>query len=74
MCRHDKTLIVGNKLVNASITNILQRPLFYDSPEIKRVLKDIDKSREAILYVANVMTSINLKEINDSVGDSDDES
>ena len=56
----------------ASISNILQRPLFYDSPEIKRVLKDIEQSREAILYVANIMTSTNLQEIEVPEGDTGD--
>jgi hypothetical protein len=41
-----------------SISKILKIPLFYDSPEIKRAVEDIRKSREAILYVANQLTSI----------------
>lgn len=45
-----------------SISNILKVPLFYDSPEIKRAVEDIRKSREAILYVANQLTSIQEEE------------
>ena len=41
-----------------SISKILKIPIFYDSPEIKRAVEDIRKSREAILYVANQLTSI----------------
>jgi hypothetical protein len=41
-----------------SISKILKIPLFYDSPEIKRAVEDIRKSREAILFVANQLTSI----------------
>jgi len=41
-----------------SISKILKIPLFYDSPEIKRAVEDIRKSREAVLYVANQLTSI----------------
>ena len=41
-----------------SISKILNIPLFYDSPEIKRAVDDVRKSREAILYVANQLTSI----------------
>ena len=40
----------------ASMDKILQRPLFYDSQEIKSVLVDIDSSREAVLEVANVIS------------------
>ena len=40
----------------SSISKVLQVPLFYDSPEIRKVLRDIKKSQEAILRVANVLT------------------
>tara|TARA_B100001123_G_scaffold437566_1_gene570035 strand:- start:23385 stop:23684 length:300 start_codon:yes stop_codon:yes gene_type:complete len=42
----------------SSMYNVLQTPLFYDSPEIRRVLTDIEKSRDAILYVANSITRV----------------
>ena len=45
-----------------SISKILNIPLFFDSPEIKRAVEDIRKSREAILFVANQMTSIQEEE------------
>jgi hypothetical protein len=45
-----------------SISKILKIPLFYDSPEIKRAVNDISKSRDAILYVANQLTSIQEQE------------
>ncbi len=48
-----------------SITKILKIPLFYDSPEIKRAVNDISKSREAILYVANQLTTIQEQEEED---------
>jgi hypothetical protein len=48
-----------------SITKILKIPLFYDSPEIKRAVNDISKSRDAILYVANQLTSIQEQEEED---------
>ena len=41
-----------------SISKILKIPLFYDSPEIKKTVEDIRRSREAILYVAKQLTSI----------------
>ena len=36
-----------------SISKVLDIPLFYDSPQIKQVVRDINGCREAILYVAN---------------------
>jgi hypothetical protein len=41
-----------------SISKILKIPLFYDSPEIKKTVENIRRAREAILYVAKQLTSI----------------
>ena len=38
------------------ITEILSRPLFYDSPEVRQVLKDIDDVRESLSDVARDLT------------------
>jgi len=35
-----------------NMTEILQRPLFYDSPEVRAVLEDIGRSRQAIHQIA----------------------
>ena len=35
-----------------NITEILQRPLFYDSPEVRQVLWDIDDARKALHIIA----------------------
>lgn len=40
----------------ASISEILERPLFYDSPEIRRVLDDVTVTRESILEIANSLS------------------
>jgi hypothetical protein len=45
-----------------SITKILETPLFYNSPEVRKVLRDVSMSRDSILYVANTMMSIESKE------------
>ena len=37
----------------ASISEVLQTPLFYDSPQVKKVVEDLKDSRDAILYIAN---------------------
>ena len=50
-----------------SISKVLKIPLFYDSPEIKRAVDDIRMSREAILYVANQLTSVQEEE--EEIGD-----
>jgi len=41
-----------------SINKVLEIPLFYDSPQIRQVLDDIEGSRNAILQVANYMAHI----------------
>jgi hypothetical protein len=40
-----------------SIDQILSRPLFYDSQEVRQVLEDIKKSRNAIFGVAKSLSS-----------------
>lgn len=37
----------------ASISEVLKTPLFYDSPQVRKVVEDLKDSRDAILYVAN---------------------
>ena len=39
-----------------SISSVLEIPLFHDSPEIRRVVQDMQASRAAILQIANIMT------------------
>ncbi len=41
-----------------SIGDVLQRPIFYDSPEVRIVIDEIGKSRDAILYIANRVSNI----------------
>ena len=36
-----------------SISQILEIPLFYDSPQIRQVVQDIRECQNSILYVAN---------------------
>ena len=40
----------------ASISEILEIPLFDDSPQVKKVHTDIKRSRDAVLSIANVLT------------------
>ena len=47
----------------SSISKTLSTPLFYDSPEVKKTLNDIKASRDSILYIANVLTSFQNKEL-----------
>jgi hypothetical protein len=38
------------------ITLILEKPLFYDSAEVRQILMQLKNSRGALLYVANRMS------------------
>jgi hypothetical protein len=51
----------------ASITEIVEIPLFSDSPQIRQVHTDLTRSREAILLIANILTDdfSRLKDNND---------
>ena len=42
----------------ASIQQVLDTPLFFDSPQVRQVVNDINESRNAVLYVANQLTGI----------------
>ena len=42
----------------ASMSQVLQTPLFFDNVEVKKVLSDIDRSRASVLYVAGQLASI----------------
>ena len=42
----------------SSISTIIEKPLFYDSPEIREVLGDVRDCRDCILEAANVLGSI----------------
>jgi len=46
-----------------SISKILNRPVFFDSVEIRQVIRDIKASRESVLYVANILGSIDKNSI-----------
>lgn len=39
-----------------NITEILNRPLFFDSPEVRSVLEDVRATRQAIHVIAKALT------------------
>ena len=41
----------------SSISKILETPVFFDSLEVRSVLDDIGRSRDAILYIAGRLSS-----------------
>jgi hypothetical protein len=41
-----------------SMSKILKVPLFYDSPQVRAVVRDIDSSRRAVLSIANALTGV----------------
>lgn len=45
-----------------SISKILETPVFTDSPEVKLVLKEIDDTRNSLLYIANELTNNNIED------------
>lgn len=49
-----------------SMSEILERPLFYDSPEVRKIVQDIRGTRSAILYIANTLSSIDVSEDDDT--------
>ena len=49
-----------------SISEVLEIPIFYDSPQIRGVLEDIRDSRDSILVVANQLGRLEDFEIEDS--------
>ena len=42
----------------ASISKILEIPLFYDSPQIRQVITDIKECQDSILFVANQIATV----------------
>ena len=42
----------------ASITKVLETPLFFDSPHIRRVITDIKESREAIIWIIDASSPL----------------
>jgi len=44
-----------------NITTVLEKPLFYDSGEVRQILSQLRNSRNALLYVANRMADNNLE-------------
>lgn len=39
-----------------SMSHVLEKPLFSDSVEVRQVIADISKCRDAVLWVANALT------------------
>jgi len=47
----------------SSVSEILEIPLFYDSPQIQQVVADLGDSRDAILKVANLVGTVEEVEV-----------
>ena len=41
-----------------AVTKILERPVFFDSIEVRQVINEINQARQSILYVANVLGEV----------------
>lgn len=47
------------------ISEILDIPIFYNSPEIKSVLNEIEDTKDSLLYIANQLSNNNIEEEED---------
>jgi len=47
--------IIDEKYRNLS--KILKTPIFYNSPEVKSTIQEIEETKDALLYIANQLTS-----------------
>jgi hypothetical protein len=59
----DSLNILDERIV--SISKILEIPLFFDSPEIRRVHEDVKASRDTIRKVAELFSTIEEDDEND---------
>lgn len=48
-----------------SMNEILQKPVFFDSLEVRQVIEDIGITRDAVLFIANQLVSAQEVPIND---------
>ena len=39
------------------ISMILEKPVFFDSPEVRQTIEDLNQCRDSILFVASVMSN-----------------
>jgi len=46
-----------------SLNSVLDKPIFFDSLEVRQVISDIKASRDSILLVANILTAVAEEEI-----------
>lgn len=58
----DSLDLIDEKYVD--ISKVLDIPIFYDSPEVKRVLSNIKDVKSSLMYVANTLTNSNNLEDN----------
>ena len=48
----------------SSMTSILEKPVFFDSLEVRQVIKDIKISRDSLLHIANNLAQLDDDENN----------
>jgi len=51
-----------------NMTKILEMPVFFDSVEIRQVIRDIKDTRDSILKIANILGSIDKSSIESDIG------
>jgi len=56
-----------------SISEILQKPVFFDSVEVRQVIEEIGVTRDAVLYIANKIENSQRVNLNDKNDDKEKE-
>jgi len=49
-----------------SLSQVLEIPIFFDSPQVRKVIDDIKTARNSLLIIANKLTSIDQEVITDA--------
>ena len=66
----EQSLDILDKKYN-TISKILEKPVFFDSVEVRQVLTEITKARDSILYVANTLGKIESFDTQDDDNETD---
>jgi len=45
----------------AAIAKILEIPIFFDSPQVRQVIKEIKSAKESLLYIANRLSNVSIE-------------
>jgi len=49
-----------------TMSQVLEKPVFFDSIEVRQVISDISDSRDSILFIANQLGSVEMTQVEQS--------